>query len=163
MSEVMESKSFPEKWKAPFEGLLYLGHLEREVEIPFHKFVVRTLTAGEKINVSLITAELSDTLGYGRSYRAAVVAAGLVLVDGQKLIAAEKDVDVLRQRYDYVTTMWHDPVIDILFEAINELEGQVLEVLKELDIVKIAEIQPLFEEDKENGDEDPKDGSQTPT
>jgi hypothetical protein len=153
-------KSFPDDWKVPFEGLLYLGYLEKEVEIPFHKFVVRTLTAGEKINVSLITAELADTLGYGRSYRAAVVAAGLVLIDGQKLIAAEKDVDVLRQKYDYVITSWHDPIIDILFEAINELEGKVLEVLNELDIIKLApDIVPIFEEKKE-GDEDPKDGSQ---
>ena len=73
-----EIQVFPEKWKAPFEGLLYLGHLEKEVEIPFHKFVVRTLTSGEKIKISLITSELADTLGYGRSYRAAVVAAGLI-------------------------------------------------------------------------------------
>lgn len=155
--------TFPDKWKAPFEGLLYLGYLEKEVEIPFHKFVVRTLTAGEKISVSLITAELADTLGYGRSYRAAVVAAGLILVDGQKLIAAEKDVDILRQKYDYVTISWHDPVIDILFEAINELEGKVLEVLNELDIIKIEKITPIFEEDKKFGDEDPKDGNQTLT
>jgi hypothetical protein len=154
------SKSFPEKWKAKFEGLLYLGYLEKEVEIPFHKFIVKTLTAGEKINVSLITSELTNTLGYGRSYRAAVVAAGLVLVDGQKLIVAEKDVDVLRQKYNYVINSWHDPVIDILFEAINDLEGQVLEILQELDIIQVpALVQPIFEE--EDGEEDPKDGSQT--
>ena len=158
-AEIKESKSFPEKWKAPFEGLLYLGYLEKEVEIPFHKFTVRTLTAGEKINISLITEELANTLGYGRSYRSAVVAAGLVLVDGQKLIAAEKDVDILRQKYNYVISVWHDPIIDILFEAINELEGRVVEVLQELDIIKISEITPLFEAPVE-GDEDPKDGSQ---
>jgi hypothetical protein len=163
VSETTEvSKSFPEKWKASFEGLLYLGYLEKQVEIPFHKFLVRTLTAGEKINISLITAELSDTLGYGRAYRSAVVAAGLVLVDDQKLIAAEKDVDLLRQKYDYVITSWHDPIIDILFEAINELEGQVVEVLQELDIINIPTTQPIFEENEEGGD-DPKDGSQTPT
>ena len=164
MSEKIKevSKSFPEKWKTPFEGLLYLGYLEKEVEIPFHKFVVRTLTSGEKINISLITSDLSDTLGYGRAYRAAVVAAGLSLVDGQKLVVAEKDVDILRQKYHYVTSSWHDPVIDILFEAINELEGQVLTILQELDIIKIDNPVPIFEKDPES-DEDPKDGSQTPT
>jgi len=158
-----EIQVFPEKWKAPFEGLLYLGHLEKEVEIPFHKFVVRTLTSGEKIKISLITSELADTLGYGRSYRAAVVAAGLISVDGQKLIVSEKDVDTLTQRYNYVITSWHDPIIDILFEAINELEGQVLTVLDELDIVKINKITPIFEDDAKASDDDPKDGSQTNT
>ena len=158
----MPSNTFPDKWKAPFEGLLYLGYLEKEVEIPFHKFTVRTLTSGDKIAVSMITAELADTLGYGRSYRAAVVAAGLVLVDGQKLLISERDTNILRQKYDYVITSWHDAVIDILFEAINELEGRVLEVLDELDIIKLNKVTPIFEENK-SGDEVPKDGSQTPT
>jgi len=156
------SKSFPEKWKAQFEGLLYLGYLEKEVEIPFHKFVVRTLTSGEKINISLITSDLSDTLGYGRAYRAAIVAAGLVTVDGQKLVVAEKDVDTLRQKYNYVIASWHDPVIDILYEAINELEGRVLTVLQELEIIKIDAPTPIFQKDPES-DDDPKDGSQTLT
>ena len=156
------TNAFPEKWKSPFEGLLYLGYLEDEVEIPFHKFVVRTLTSGEKIKISLITAELSDTLGYGRAYRAAVVAAGLISVDGQKLIISEKDVDTLTQRYNYVINSWHDPVIDILFEAINKLEGNVLSVLDELDIIKINKVTPIFEDDKEASDADPKDGNQTP-
>ena len=161
-TEEKKNNAFPDEWKSPFEGLLYLGYLEKEIEIPFHKFTVRTLTSGEKIGVSMITADLADTLGYGRAYRAAVVAAGLVLVDGRKLIAAEKDVSLLRQRYDYVITSWHDPVIDILFEAINELEGKVIEVLQELDIVKIAEVTPVFEKN-EDGDDDPKDGNPTPT
>jgi len=158
----VDSQTFPDKWKAPFEGLLYLGYLEKEIEIPFHKFTVRTLTSGDKISVSMITADLADTLGYGRSYRAAVVAAGLILVDGQKLMAAEKDVDILRQKYNYVINSWHDPVIDILFEAINELEGKVIEVLDELDIIKLNKVTPIFEEQK-TGDDDPKDGSQTLT
>jgi hypothetical protein len=161
--ETESDNNFPDKWKAPFEGLLYLGYLEKEVEIPFHKFAVKTLTAGEKINVSLITADLADTLGYGRSYRAAIVAAGLVLVDGQRLLAAEKDADILRQKYNYVINSWHDPIIDILFEAINELEGRVIEVLQELDIINVSKITPIFEEENKDGDDDPKGGSQTPT
>jgi len=155
--------SFPNEWKIPYEGLLYLGYLEKEVEIPFHKFIVRTLTSGEKIKISLITSELTDTLGYGRAYRSAVVAAGLVSVDGRKLIVSEKEVDTLTQRYNYVTASWRDPIIDILFEAINDLEGQVLTVLDELEIVKINKIVPVFEDETRASDDDPKDGSQTPT
>ena len=75
-----ESKNidtFPEEWKDEFEGLLFVGYLQREItSIPFHKFVVRTLTINEKLEISLITKPYLDSIGYGRAYKAAVVAAG---------------------------------------------------------------------------------------
>ena len=78
---------FPEEWKQPFEGLLYLGYLHKEIKkIPFHTFVVRTLTVNEKLEITLVTKDYQDTVGYGRAYRAAVVAAGLESVDGRELI-----------------------------------------------------------------------------
>ena len=151
-------KSFPEEWKTEFEGLLYLGHLEKEVtSIPFHTFVVRTLTVNEKLAISLLTKEFQDTLGYGRSYRAAVVAAGLQSVDGRPLVPGSKGINILRQKYDYVTNGWYDPVIDTLFEEINALEGRVLGVLEEIGMYKADVATPIFEDEKETSDT-PKDG-----
>jgi len=156
---IVSSDSFPEKWKQEFEGLLYLGYLQKEVlDIPFHKFVVRTLTINEKLEISLLTKEYVDTLGYGRAYRAAVVAAGLETVDGRTLLPAVKGTNVLRQKFEYIINSWYDAVIDILFKQIDELEGQVLIVLQELGIFKSdSNITPIFK-DEEEEKEDPKDG-----
>ena len=126
--------SFDGRWRNEFEGLAYLGHLEAEVKIPYHSFTVRTLTTGEKIRVVSMVREHEDSIGYARAYRAAVVAAGLVLVDGKPLLVGQKNLDVIPQRYRYITDNWYDYVIDILYDKINELEGQVLEVLKELGV-----------------------------
>ena len=155
-NEVLET--FPDKWKREFEGLLYLGHLESEVtSIPFHKFVVRTLTVNEKLAVSLITKDFQDTIGYGRAYRAAVVAAGLESVDGRSLIDGSKGTNVLRQKFDYVTNGWYDSVIDILFAEIDRLEGQVLEVLKEIGMISTNKTEAIFKDEEESPDT-PKDG-----
>ena len=152
------SDAFPDKWKEEFKGLLYLGHLEKEVtSIPFHKFVVRTLTVNEKLEVSLLTKDYIDTIGYNRAYRAAVVAAGLVSVDNRPLLPSDTKTNIFRQKWEYVTTGWYDAVIDTLYQEIDTLEGKVLEVLQELGMFKSDRPIPIFEDEKE-GDDDPKGG-----
>lgn len=155
-TEVLEY--FPEEWKKEFEGLLYLGHLETVVtSIPFHTFVVRTLTVNEKLGVSLITKDYQDTIGYGRAYRAAVVAAGLQQVDERILLDGAKGSNVLRQKFDYVTNGWYDSVIDILYAEIDRLEARVLQVLEEVGIINSNKPTPIFEDEEDNSDI-PKDG-----
>ena len=91
--------TFPEEWKDEFEGLLYVGYLQREVtQIPFHKFVVRTLNVNEKLEVSLITKPYLESIGYSRAYKAAIVAAGLMSVDGKQLVPSSKNINVVRQK-----------------------------------------------------------------
>ena len=144
---------FPDEWKESFEGLLYLGYLHKEVTtIPFHTFVVRTLTVNEKLQISLATKEYQETVGYGRAYRAAVVAAGLESVDGRALIPSAQGTNVFRQKFEYVINSWYDGVIDILFQEIDDLEGRVLKVLQELGILPSTEVTPIFEDEKKTSD-----------
>jgi len=151
--------TFPEEWKDKFEGLLYLGYLKKEVNsIPFHKFVIKTLTVNEKLEISLLTKPYEDTVGYGRAYRAAVVAAALESVDGRRLVPASKGSNVLQQKYDYVVNGWYDFVIDILYVEVDQLEGQVLSVLQELGIFQAPGPTPIFEDEVESENDNPKDG-----
>jgi len=145
---------FPEEWKEPFEGLLYLGYLHKEVKkIPFHTFVVRTLTVNEKLEITLATKDYQDTVGYGRAYRAAVVAAGLESVDGRELIPSVKGTNTFRQKFEYVINSWYDGVIDVLFAEIDELEGQVFKVLQEIGILpKDSTVTPIFKDEEEISD-----------
>lgn len=153
------AQAFPEQWKSEFEGLLYLGYLRKEVtSIPFHRFVVKTLTVNDKLEISLATKDYQDTLGYGRAYRAAVVAAGLESVDGRELIAASKGSNTFRQKFDYVVNSWYDSVVDVLYREIDELEGKVLTVLQELNIIKLDnDLVPIFKDEEKVGD-NPKGG-----
>jgi hypothetical protein len=151
--------TFPDKWKDEFEGLLFVGYLQREItRIPFHKFVVRTLTVNEKLEISLLTKDFMDTIGYGRAYKAAVVAAGLISVDGRDLIPASKNINVIRQKYEYVTNNWYDTVIDILYDEIDALENRVIIVLQELGIIDPVIPFDVFQDSVEETDI-PKDGN----
>lgn len=130
-------ESFNPEWRQPFQGLVYLGHLEGKVEIPYHSFTVKTLTTGEKIKVVELIRHLEDSIGYARAYRAAIVAAALLTVDGKPLLVGSKNVEAISQRYRYITDNWYDFVVDLIYEKVNEMEGQVLEVLKELGIYDV--------------------------
>ena len=151
--------TFPDEWKDEFEGLLFVGYLQKEVtRIPFHKFVVRTLTVNEKLEVSLITKPYMDTIGYGRAYKAAIVAAGLMTVDGRDLIPNNKNINIIRQKYEYVVNNWFDTTIDILYNEIDYLENRVILVLQELGIIEKVVPDSVFEKEEEESDT-PKDGN----
>lgn len=149
--------TFPEEWKDEFEGLLFLGYLQKEVtQIPFHKFVIRTLTINEKIDVSLITKPYVDSVGFNRAWKSAVVAAGLVSVDGRELVSSNKSINSLQQKYDYVTSNWYDIVVELLYEEIQKLEDTVIIVLGELGIIPRVATTSVFEDEQES--DIPKDG-----
>jgi len=149
--------TFDTKWQKDFEGLLYLGKLEKEITtIPMHKFVVRTLTVNEQLEVLLITQPYADGIGYAKAYRAAVVAAGLVSVDGKELVPTDKNSNILRQKWDYVTNGWYEPVIDILYEEIDGLHARMIEVCQEIGVLpKEEDVVQIFREN--DGVTDPKE------
>jgi hypothetical protein len=122
------------KWMEAFEGLAYIGYLTGTLEIPFHKFVVRTLLSGEKLQVAQICREYEGATGYFRAQRAAIAGAGLLLADGRPILVADKTISVVQQKFDYVINTWFDPVIDLIYHKINALEGRAQELLKEMGI-----------------------------
>lgn len=125
--------TFDDRWQNDFEGLLYIGHLEDTVEMMGHEFRIKTLTQREKLKISLLSKPYEQTtMGFLKAYRAACCAAGLLTVDGQPLFSAQKNVDSLQQKFNYVTENWHEPVIDLLYAKIDQLEGKSLEVMRDL-------------------------------
>lgn len=125
--------TFPSEWKEDFLGLSYIGALEKEVRpIPYHRFVIRTLLPTEKLEIALICKELEGTMGYGRAYRSAVVAAGIVSADGEPLPVFNKQINPVRERYQFIIETWYDPLIDALYNEIDALELRSATVVEEL-------------------------------
>ena len=80
----------------------------------------------------MICKELEGSMGYGRGYRCAVVAAGIVTADGQPLPVFNKQRSPVRERYEYVIETWYDPLIDLLYTEIDNLELRSVKVMEEL-------------------------------
>lgn len=138
--------AFPERWKADFEGLTYLGYLEDLVRIPHHEILISTLTPAAKLEVSLICKEFEGTLGYNRAYKVAVCAAATKAVDGKPIQQQMvQDGPAVRVKFNYVANSWYDPVVDYVYKRVDALEARQIEVMRLLGFVA--------------GETDPKAGS----
>lgn len=139
---------FPDEWKKEFEGLAYLGYLTSTVRIPFHTFHLKTLLPTEKIEVGMICRSVEGTLAYAKAFKAAIVAAALISVDGQPLIASERTKGFVSQKYEYVINSWYDPIIDLLYNSVNALESRSIVVLQEMGVLGVGGNIVTFDREK---------------
>lgn len=115
-----------------FEGLMYLGYLSDEFVWAGHKFVIRTLTVGELLEVGLVQKRYRESLGDNRAYTAAIVAACIVNVDGKPLpqpISRDVADTRLAAQFRYVADNWYPWVIDQIYMRYLGLESRVSEIL----------------------------------
>ncbi len=124
---------FDQRVREDFEGLLYLGKLEATFEWMGHKFVIRTLTVGEVLEIGLLHKEYVGTLTDVKAYQAALVAACVVKIDRKSLpfpLTNEDDDTPLRNRFEYVLRSWFPPTLDAVYEQYLLLEERVERVME---------------------------------
>lgn len=124
---------FPLESEDAIRGLLYLGHLEGRVSYAGHVFTLRTLKAGEEIEVALVTNEYKETAGFPKAYAIATVAAALDTVDGAPL-AQQLGPDLklpISQKFQTVR-QYYWPVIEFLYESYTQLLEQQIEAFEAL-------------------------------
>jgi hypothetical protein len=130
-----ESDQLPEfdpRWREPFEGLTFLGHLDDDVIVWGHRFKIMTPSSAERLEMVLLTKEFDGTIGTEFAYAAGLVAAYLIRVDGTDLprpIGNDPKETAVRDRWDWVLANLKKPVIDELFEACLDLDDTVRAVL----------------------------------
>ena len=112
-----EADVFPDSAWVPVQGLLWLGYLTESFELFGHRFVIRTLTRGDRLAVSQLTKEWEETLGLADAYQAATVAASLAFVDDQPIAEIDKAADRLAsiQRTFARVQDWYEPVVEAVF------------------------------------------------
>lgn len=124
---------FDPRWRDPFEGMLFLGRLEKQVTFWGHTFQLVTPSSNERLEISLLTKDYTETIGWEFAYSCALVAAYLVRVDGQDLpqpITNDDKDTALANRWRWVLSSLRKPVIDRLFEACAVLDADVRAILE---------------------------------
>jgi len=88
-----------------------------------HSFVLRTLTVGEELAIGQVVNEFAGTIGQGKAFQTAVIAAAIVTVDGRELVEPlGPDTQAgLQAKFDYITRNWYMRTIDEVFAAYQEL------------------------------------------
>ena len=104
-------------------GLLNLGSITRKFDVLGHTFVFKTLTIGEELAIGQIIDEYAGTIGQGKAFQTALIAAAIVSVDGRPLVAqlGPDTKASLQDRFDYITDNWYMKTIEAAFESYNEL------------------------------------------
>lgn len=126
-----ELPEFDPKHKMDFEGLLYLGKLSDTFYWLGHKFVIRTLTTDDLLEVGLLHRAYSGTLADVKAYQAAVIAACVEFVDDKPLpipLSNDPSDTHLLNKFRYVLS-WFPPTIDAVYEEYLLLEAKVGKVI----------------------------------
>lgn len=122
---------FDPKHREDFEGLLYLGRLTHEFTWLGHRFLIRTLSVDESLEIGLVTREYEGTVSQPKAYQAAVVAACTVKVDGKPMpipLTEDPGDSGLVNRIATVKR-WFPPTLDAVYEEYLLLEDRVAKVL----------------------------------
>lgn len=133
-----ETEPIPEfdpKVREDFEGLLYLGRLTDTFTWLGHRFLIRTLSAGEILEVGLLHKPYVGSLADVKAYQAAVVAAAVLEVDGRPMpvpLTNERTDTSLVNRFQYILNSWFPPTLDAIYEQYLLLESRVEEVIAEM-------------------------------
>jgi hypothetical protein len=123
---------FNPKHRDPFEGLLYLGRLQKTFKRWGHEFTIRTLTTEDMAEIGLIVRDYQGSQAENAVYQTAVVAAAIVTVDGQPLpqpITIDTEGSLTSIRFPYVLKNWLPAVREGLFWESHRLETEVRQVL----------------------------------
>ena len=127
------TRTFDERYREPFTGLLYLGYLEDSFVIWGHQFRITTPSQMEKIQAGVLHAPFVNTLASDIAYQTILVATYLVAVDRHELprpVLTDPKENAVRDRFEWVAANLRPPVIDRLFARCMILETEVSKVLR---------------------------------
>lgn len=123
---------FDERHRDDFQGLLFLGALQKKFRWLGHTFLIRTLTTDELLMVGQIIKEYEGTVSATKAYTTSIVAMCTTSVDGEHLPFPYKegpDLDFALDRFKYVARNWYPFTIDAIYNEYLALEEKVREVL----------------------------------
>lgn len=125
-------REFDERYREPFNGLMYLGYLEDTVVVWGHEFRIATPSQMEKLQSGALHKPYIDTLASEIAYQTIMVASYLVSVDGKDLprpVLNDPKENAVRDRFVWVAENLRQPVIDEVFQRCMLLEATVGQVL----------------------------------
>lgn len=121
-----EADLFPDDVRQDVTGLMFLGYLTSSFEFKGHRFVLRTLKAGEELACAQLIKEYEETMAQGKAYAMAQVAAAIVTVDGRSIgeSLGPDDVNTLStisNKFNYISQRWYWPTIEALYVEFSDL------------------------------------------
>lgn len=122
--EAHSLSDFPPEVREDVEGLMWLGHLEKEFQFCGHTFTLKTLKGDEELLASLVCKEFNETLGQARAWIWALLGQSITSIDGDTEFCPEISTNRLenaRAKFSYLSGNWYWPTAAFLNARYNEL------------------------------------------
>lgn len=118
-----------------FLGLLYLGRLEEECTVAGHRFLLRTPSQDDRLDIGLVHKPYLNTVASEPAYRMITVASFVHRIDDQDEPAPLTGKSTtLRDRFNWIrASITSDVIIEKLFAECMELDGRTRAVVDYLD------------------------------
>jgi hypothetical protein len=117
-----------------FIGLLYLGYLEEEVKVAGHRFLLRTPSQAERLEIGALHKPFLNTVSTEPAWRVLMVASYLRRIDAEPAPEPLAIVSPLRARWEWVQDSIHSPVmIEHIYDRCMMLEFRARAVVEALD------------------------------
>jgi hypothetical protein len=131
-TDLLPPQTFDERYRQPFTGLMYLGHLEDSFSVWGHTFRITTPSRMERLQAGELHAPYIGTLAAEIGYETVMVAAFLAEVDGQALpkpVLTDPTLNAVRDRFKWVAENLKEPVIGHVYERVLRLDETVRDVV----------------------------------
>jgi len=104
--------------RSDVDNLLSNGSISSEVSLAGHVFVIRTLTIGEELAVSLVCDDYKGNVSQPKAIASATVAAALESIDGRALMhrISPDPVVNIRHKFGYIRNKWYWSIIQELYQ-----------------------------------------------
>jgi hypothetical protein len=121
---------FDPAYRKSFEGLLFIGKVQRTFNWLGHTFLIKTPTIEEMLEAGQLHQPYVGTIGDIKAWQSLMVAASLVTVDNKPLpIPISDDVTALQSKFNYINQHWYPWTTDALYEQYILLDNEVREVI----------------------------------
>jgi hypothetical protein len=120
---------FDPQFREKFEGLLYIGKLQRSFRWLGHEFVIRTPKVSDLLEIGRLHKSYANTVADVKAYQALVIASSVVSIDGQPLpLPFSNEETGLEAKFNYIQSHWYPWTLDKLYEEWRILDEETRQV-----------------------------------
>ena len=124
-----ELPEFDPQYREAFEGLLFIGKVQRTFRWLGHTIVIRTPTVGDLLEIGQIHKPYSNTVADIKAYQSLMLAATIVSIDRQPLpLPFSNEQSGLEAKFEYINAHWYPWTLDKFYEEYMILDSEVQRV-----------------------------------
>jgi len=126
-----EPVEFDPQYKQSFEGLLFIGKVQRQFKWLGHTFVIKTMVLEDMLEAGQLHRPYVGTVADIKAWQSLMIAGSIVSVDGKPLpVPITDEITPLQTKFDYINQHWLPWTLDALYEQYLILDADVAGVIE---------------------------------